>query len=125
MKNIPGKNVLTNKRTLERVRCYYYLKIYDKASQKDIGSVIDISQKGMKIITENKFGDNEISEFKIKLPQGYIYGDCFDIKCQVRWCHFNENEQYFETGFKFLSEAHKGIYIIKMLIEDFKSNNLL
>ncbi|MBN1979940.1 MAG: PilZ domain-containing protein [Chitinivibrionales bacterium] len=116
---------MTEKRTLERVRCYYYLKVYDKKSKKDIGSIIDISAKGMKIISENTFSVNEAYELRIKLPQGYIYGDYFDIRAETRWCKKNEQENYYEAGFKFLSEAHKGIYVIKMLIEDFKSNNLL
>lgn len=116
---------MTEKRTLERVRCYYYLKVYDKSNKTDIGSIIDISPKGMKIISESAFSEGEALELRIKLPQGYIYGDYFDLKAEIRWCKKNEQEGYFELGLKFLSEAHKGIYVIKMLIEDFKSNNLL
>lgn len=114
------------KRKIERIRCYYYLKVYDKPSSVDIGSVVDISVKGMRLVGEKEFPLDTEFDFLVKLPKGYILGDSFDIKAKSRWCsRNNEDANYFETGFEFIVAERKGVVFLKTLINDFKNNALL
>ncbi len=117
------------KRSIERIRCYYYLKVYNKESKADVGSVIDISAKGMRLIGEDKFLSDTRYQFMVKLPKGYILGDSFDINAKVRWCHKKDMEniskEYYEAGFEFVDADHKGIVFMQTLLNDFKSHNLI
>lgn len=119
----------SEKRSIERIRCYYYLKVYNKESRADVGSVIDISTKGMRVIGEDKFLLDTRYQFLVKLPKGYILGDSFDIDAKVRWCHKkdieNISKEYYEAGFEFVDAESKGIVFMKTLLNDFKSHNLL
>lgn len=119
------KPPLKEKRKLERIRVYYYLKVYDRNSRQDVGSVIDISMKGMKLISEIEFTPKSLHLFSIRLPNGYIYGDEFDIDAEVRWCNKQDDVRYYETGFQFVNSAKHGIMVVKNLISDFKNNNLI
>lgn len=119
---------MQEKRKFERIRCYYYLKVYDKASMADVGSVVDISMKGMRLIGENQFPPDDRYRFLVKLPKGYILGDSFDIDATVRWCNKNEdaeNRLYYEAGFEFVDAERKGVIFLRSLLNDFKSNDLL
>lgn len=103
------------------------MKVYDKESKADVGSVVDISTKGMRLVGETRFPRDEIYHFLVKLPKGYILGDSFDISAKARWCNKNEEENntYFEAGFEFANAERKGIIFLKSLLNDFKSNDLL
>jgi hypothetical protein len=116
---------MKEKRDLERVRCYYYLKVYEKDSLNDIGSVVDITVKGMKIISENPFNQDKSYQFVIRLPKGYIRGHSFDINAQLRWCQKSSGSEFYEAGFKFLNAEKTCVLFIKSLISDFKHKALL
>ena len=90
-----------------------------------MGSITDISLKGMRLVSENPFPLNSICHFTVKLPEGYILGDSFDIDAEARWCNMNEDEMFYESGFEFINAERKGIIYVKSLISDFKSNKLL
>ena len=121
--NLSLSITMEEKRTIERIRCYYYLKVYAKDTKKDIGSVIDISTKGMRLVSETPFEVNSPYQFTVKLPEGYILGDKFDIDAAARWC--NKTETFYETGFEFVNAERKGVIYVKSLISDFKNNQLL
>ena len=116
---------MEEKRSIERIRCYYYLKVYNKATKDDIGSVTDISTKGMRLVSENPFPLDSLYHFTVKLPEGYILGESFDIDAEARWCNKNEDEIFYESGFEFVNAERKGVIYIKSLISDFKNNKLL
>lgn len=116
---------MNEKRKFERIRCYYYLKVYDRDTRKDIGSVIDISTNGIKIIGEGPFTANTMYHFSIHLPKGYMSGNSVEMNAEARWCNKNPEENYYEAGFKFSHANKSGIICIKSLINDFKSNELL
>jgi hypothetical protein len=118
---------MQEKRSIERIRCYYYLKVYDKASKEDVGSVVDISMKGMRLVGENRFPSDTIYHFLVKLPKGYILGDSFDINATARWCNKSKEQDktYYEAGFEFVNAERKGVIFLRSLLNDFKSNDLL
>ncbi len=116
---------MKERRYLERIRCYYYLKVYNKETEKDIGSVVDISLDGMRLISESQFTQESPYNFIIKLPKGYVRGYSFDIEAEMRWCKKGDGENFFEAGFKFINADKSCITFLQMLISDFKNNDLL
>ncbi len=116
---------MEEKRKLERIRVYYYLKVYDKKSGKDIGSIIDITMRGMRIISEIPFVTDNLYLFTIQLPHGYIYGESFDMEARNCWCQKKVKSKYFEAGFQFVNTKRYGVMIVKRLISDLKNNNLI
>ena len=116
---------MEEKRRIERIRCYYYLKVYKKNPSEDIGSITDISMKGMRLVSEGPFQLNTVFNFTVKLPEGYILGESFDIDAIVRWCNKNKDDKFYKSGFEFENAERKGIMYIKSLIADFKNSNLL
>jgi hypothetical protein len=121
------ESMLREKRCIERIRCYYYLKTYNRNSGEELGSIVDISMKGMQIVSENSFEIDTLYNFKVKLPKGYILGDAFAIDAYARWCKENEEggTAFYQAGFEFADFERKGVIFLRTLINDFKENDLL
>ena len=90
---------MKERRYLERIRCYHYLKVYNQI---------------------------QINSLQLcKLPKGYIRGYSFDIEADMRWCRKGEEENFYEAGFKFINAEKSCVTFLQMLISDFKNNDLL
>ena len=114
-----------DRRNLERLKVVYYLRVYDRATQKSIGSVVDISTQGMKILSDASFALETPWAFSILLPEGSIFGESIAIDAQCRWCKEKNADGSYEAGFEFMKKVDGGIYIIKALIDDLLQNRKL
>jgi sporulation protein YlmC with PRC-barrel domain len=113
------------RRTLERIKLFYYLRVYDRDSGEFVGSVYDLSIQGMKLVSERLFSVHSLYYLKILLPEGSILGEAISIDAQCRWrCDSNEKNT-FEAGFEFVKKVDSGIYVIKKLIEDLQGHQLM
>lgn len=113
------------RRTLERIKLFYYLRVYDRDSGEFIGSVYDLSIQGMKLVGERLFSVHSPYYFKILLPEGSILGESITLDAQCRWCCESEKKDIFEAGFEFVTKVDSGIYVIKKLIEDLQKHKLM
>ncbi|MBD3422047.1 MAG: hypothetical protein GF398_18195 [Chitinivibrionales bacterium] len=116
---------MDERRRLERIKTLYYLRVYDSDSGHYVGSVSDISAKGMRLLSENGFDSDDNHKFLIKLPQGSIFGESITIGVQKRWAKCNEAEATHETGFEFDKKIDDGILAVRSLITDLKNKKLL
>ncbi len=113
------------RRNLDRLKLFYYLRVYDRTSQELKGSVVDISPKGMRLISDTEMKTDTIYFFKILLPEGSIFGDSMAIDARCRWCNEDHANKSFESGFEFVTTAGSSVYVVKALIEDLHKNNML
>ena len=113
------------RRNLERIKLFYYLRVYDRDTGEFVGSVYDLSLQGMKLVSERFFSVNSLYYLKVLLPEGSILGDSITIDAQCRWRSDSEKKDSFEAGFEFVKKVDGGIYVIKKLIEDLQDHKLM
>ena len=106
------------RRNLDRIKLFYYLRVYDRDTREFAGSVFDLSIQGMKLVSERLFTVQSLYYLKILLPEGSILGESIDIDAQCRWRSDGDQKNTFEAGFEFVKKVDSGIYIIKNLIEE-------
>jgi sporulation protein YlmC with PRC-barrel domain len=106
------------RRNLDRIKLFYYLRVYDRDTGEFVGSVFDLSVQGMKLVSERLFTVQSLYYLKILLPEGSILGESIDIDAQCRWRSDGDQINTFEAGFEFVKKVDSGIYIIKNLIEE-------
>ena len=106
------------RRNLDRIKLFYYLRVYDRDTREFAGSVFDLSIQGMKLVSERLFTVQSLYYLKILLPEGSILGESIDIDAQCRWRSDGDQINTFEAGFEFVKRVDSGIYIIKNLIEE-------
>jgi c-di-GMP-binding flagellar brake protein YcgR len=113
------------RRNLERIKLFYYLRVYDRDTEELVGSVYDLSIKGMKLVSERLFAVHSLYYLKILLPEGSILGESITIDAQCRWRSDSNEKNTFEAGFEFVKKVDSGIYVIKKLIEDLQDHKLM
>ncbi len=116
---------IQERRTIDRLKLFYYLTVYDCQTQDSLGSVVDISSQGMKMMGEKYFLPESVRSFTIRLPEGSILGDSVEVEARCKWCHENTADSSYESGFEFAKKADSGVFVVKALIDDLQKNNLL
>jgi hypothetical protein len=115
----------SDRRNIDRLKLFYYLRVYDRQTQESIGSVVDISSHGMKVVGDKYFLPESIRPFTILLPEGSILGDSVEIDGRCKWCNEDKANASFESGFEFVKKAESGVFAVKALIDDLQKNKLL
>jgi hypothetical protein len=114
-----------DRRNIDRLRLFYYLRVYDSQTQDSIGSVVDISSLGMKIVGDKYFLPDSIKSLKILLPEGSILGDSVEVEARCKWSHEDKENSSYESGFEFARKAESGVFVVKALIDDLQKNKML
>jgi len=75
------------------------LLVYDLHSGLPIGQIIDMSEKGMKLVSEIPVAANRVYYCKIPLENKISDCDkvCFDAEC--RWCKKDEVTGWYNSGY--------------------------
>jgi hypothetical protein len=120
-----GTEMDDEKRSLKRVEPYYYLKVYDGDTKKYVGSVIDISKKGMKLLSERPFALNTVYRLRLPLPEDSIFGDTMRVEARACWSTPLKSSTGYETGFEFEQPVTDGVFAIESILRDLKGNKLI
>jgi hypothetical protein len=116
---------MNDKRSLKRVEPYYYLRVYDGDTKAYVGSVVDISNKGMKLLGERPFEIGLTYHLRMPLPEDSIFGDTFKIEAKACWCNPLKSTTGYETGFEVEQPVNDGVFAIESIIRDLKKEDLI
>jgi len=114
-----------DKRNLKRVEPYYYLRVYDGETKEYVGSVIDISKKGMKLLSERPFLIHTSYRLRLPLPDDSIFGDSLEVEARACWSVPLKESAGYETGFEFEQPVNDGVFAIESIIRDLKKDELI
>jgi hypothetical protein len=113
------------KRSLKRLEPYYYLRVFDGTNREYVGSVVDISKKGMRLISERPFTVKAVYNFRMPLPEDSIFGNTMSIEARACWSKSLEGSNGYETGFEFEKPVNDGVIAIGALIKDLERQHLI
>jgi hypothetical protein len=87
-------------RLADRKYLVFYLRVFDGARHKILGHLVDISEKGVLLMTDEFVALNEEHRLRLRLPA--FIRDKHEILLQgtCRWCHKDANSDFFLTGFQ-------------------------
>ncbi len=110
-------------RGVERRHLVFYLRVFDGMSSKVIGHIVDISSKGLMLISDNPVPVNEYYRLRMRLPSEIGDKDEILIDATSRWCKPDENPDFFITGFQIFNLTSDIEKYILCLINDFSFND--
>jgi hypothetical protein len=113
------------RRNIKRLKLVYYLQVYERTTNAPIGSVVDISTQGMKLVSEKYYPPETVFSMSILLPEGSIFGESVEIDGRCRWCTEEPETSSYECGFEFIKKADSGVFVVKALIDDLQNYNVL
>lgn len=110
-------------RRVERRHLVFYLRVFDGMGSRVIGHIVDISSRGLMLISDNPVAINEDYRLRMRLPAEIVDKDEIVINATSRWCKQDENPDFYITGFQIHELTPDIEKYITCLIEDFSFND--
>ena len=89
-----------DRRKSGRKRIAYFMRVYDRDTDKFVGNLVDISDRGLMLIRERPIEPNTEIKMKIGLPRKKEGRDRITFDAHCLWCQRNIHTDFFDTGFK-------------------------
>lgn len=89
---------------------------------KVIGHIVDISDRGLMLISDSPIPVNEEYRLRMRLPAEIVDKDEIVIDATSRWCKQDENPDFYISGFQITTLTAEIQKYITCLIEDFSFN---
>lgn len=106
-------------RQVDRRYLVFYLRVFDGMSSKIVGHLIDISEKGIMMITDNPVEVNQDYRLRMRLPtQGKDRNEIV-FKATSRWCKGDSNPDFYLAGFQMYDLDPETSKLVGNLIRDF------
>ncbi len=109
----------SEKRQIVRRHLVFYLRVFDGMSNRVVGHLMDISQNGLMILSDEPVAVNEDYRLRMHLPWEMAGSEEIIFGATSRWCRADENPEFFLSGFQIQDIDHDAERLIRHLIEEF------
>jgi len=89
----------------KRRKLIFNLTVLHRNSGQLLGYLLDITQEGFMIISENPLELNKIYQIKILLGKEIDGHDYLDCAAKSLWSKKDVNKSYYDTGFKIVDSS--------------------
>ncbi len=109
---------MNEKRKAPRKKAPEKITVYDQATENAIGQVVNMSTRGMLLISDHPLPVDGVFQFRIALPEPIAGADSLDFGAESLWGSPAMDENYFWTGFQIIDISESDSRILETLIED-------
>jgi hypothetical protein len=92
------------------------LIVYDMTTNIPIGQIINLSRRGMRLMSETPMEVNRIYYCRMPLPETLLKRDEIFFDAECRWCLKNEDTGWYDSGYVLRKASPEDTDIIKLLI---------
>ena len=107
-----------NKRTVARRHLIYYLRVFNQQNGELIGNLVDISTKGIMVVSDKSIPINARYHLRMVLPDTVEGSKEVDFDAESRWCRNEANPDFYDTGFELLDPSMDFLDAVDRLVED-------
>ena len=105
-------------RQTDRRNLVFYLRVFDGFSNKILGHLIDISEKGVLLMTDEPVELNENHRLRIHLPALIHDRREVVLKSTSRWCRKESDPDHYLTGFQVYDVDASSKDVVLQLIKE-------
>lgn len=109
------------RRTLKRWHLIFYLRVFDEESAAVLGHIVDISENGMMLLSDNPIPVSKDFRLWVDVPKETGPRQRIRLEARSLWSHHDINPDFHDTGFYIKDPLPKIIDQLTQLIEEFKS----
>ncbi len=82
---------MSDRRTLHRRHLIYYLKVLDRETEELLGHLVDITEEGLMIVSENCLKEGKLMKMKMLLPREIEEKEQIEFDARSMWCRKDVN----------------------------------
>jgi hypothetical protein len=87
-------------RTLKRRHLIYYLEVFDEDTDELLGHLVDITTRGIKLVSKKAIGTDREYHLRMTLPEGYFQENVIHFQGRALWSGNDVNQDFYDTGFE-------------------------
>lgn len=110
---------MSERRKIKRRHLIYYLRVFNHATNQLIGHLVDITTKGMMLLSEDPIPTERTFHFRMKLPREIHSKAQIQFHATSIWCKKDVNPDFYATGFSLEKVSTQDVDIINRLISDY------
>ena len=110
---------MLKERRLSRKHLIFYLRVFDRKTDEVIGHLVDITTKGVMLISEKPLKANTIFQLRMTLPVETMGSKQLSFDAKSAWVKKDINPDFYITGFEIQSIKPNDINVIEQLIKEF------
>ncbi|MDA8159521.1 MAG: PilZ domain-containing protein [Desulfobacteraceae bacterium] len=101
-------------RRLKRRHIIYYLEVFDRESGQLLGHLVDLTVKGMKLVSKEEIPVGKGFSLRMVMPEEYCPAREVLFHATSTWCSQDVNPDFFASGFSTpdLSEDNRRLFMI-------------
>jgi hypothetical protein len=108
---------MEDRRKIPRKYLMFYTRVFDTATNKLIGHLVDVTPGGLMLIGEHPVAPGEAFRLKMELP-GEVAGVPFiEFEARSLWSKRDINPQFYNTGFELVTIAPEAVAVIERIVE--------
>ena len=109
-----------NERHAARKQLIYYMRAFDKATEQQLGQVVDITEDGFMLVSHEPIEEDAKALVRIRLPKRIGGVDDLEINAVCRWCKRDSNPEFFRIGYEVLEIAPNDLAVVRTLIDEYE-----
>lgn len=107
-----------NQRKVARRHLIYYLRVFDKDNGQMIGNLVDISTRGIMLVSDKPIDINQRFHLKMVLPETVAGSREVEFEAESRWCQNDANVDFYDTGFELIDPTNRFLEAVDKLVDD-------
>lgn len=112
------KKDLGNQRKVPRRHLIYYLRVFDDNSGQLLGNLVDISTRGIMLVSDKTIVPNQQFKLRMVLPETVEGSREVVFDAESRWCRNDINQDFYDTGFELINPDTQFLSLLDRLVED-------
>lgn len=110
---------MEDRRKSKRNHVVYYLRVFDRNTNRQIGNLIDISKTGIRLIRKEPLKIDNTFEMRMELPRQIEGHDHVEFEGKSVWCGKDVNTDFYDTGIELQGMTYEKTRMIERSVEDF------
>ncbi|MBI3739816.1 MAG: PilZ domain-containing protein [Chloroflexi bacterium] len=110
---------MDERRKNKRKYLLYYGRVYDERAQSLLGHLVDITQQGLMLLSDQPFPVGVTQQIKLEVTDDLAEQPYLSLTVKSIWCEPDVDPNHFNTGFEILALKPDDEQVIKMIIENY------
>lgn len=107
-----------NLRKVPRRHLIYYLRVFDADSNEMLGNLVDISTRGIMLVSEKPVEVDKAFNLHMVLPETLEGSRDVEFRGISRWCRNDVNPSFYDTGFELVDPSSSFMEALDKLVDD-------
>jgi hypothetical protein len=110
---------MEEKRKIKRHHLIYYLRVFNRNTDKLLGHLVNITPQGIMLVSEEPIAVDTAFQLRMKLPGALQEFEYLDFNARSVWNGQDSDTNFYDTGLLLLDIPPEKITIIEELIDRF------